>query len=66
MFHHIIGQGVLTAGLISAVLGIKLPGPGTIYLGQDLQFLAPVESGRYYHSDGHGDFEDSGPARRDT
>jgi phosphate acetyltransferase/phosphate butyryltransferase len=42
MFHHVIGQGVLTAGLISAVLGTKLPGPGTIYLGQDLQFRTPV------------------------
>src|ERR1700753_848043 len=42
MCHHIVGQGVLTAGLISAVLGTKLPGPGTIYLGQDLQFRAPV------------------------
>jgi len=45
MFHHIIAQGVLTAGLISAVLGTKLPGPGTIYLGQDLRFLAPVSPG---------------------
>jgi phosphate acetyltransferase/phosphate butyryltransferase len=45
MFHHIIAQGVLTAGLISAVLGTKLPGPGTIYLGQDLQFRAPVAPG---------------------
>ncbi|OYV24381.1 MAG: enoyl-CoA hydratase [Rhodospirillales bacterium 20-58-10] len=45
MFHHIISQGVLTAGLISAVLGTKLPGPGTIYLGQDLQFRAPVSPG---------------------
>ena len=45
MFHHIIGQGVLTAGLISAVLGTKLPGPGTIYLGQDLQFRAAVSPG---------------------
>jgi phosphate acetyltransferase/phosphate butyryltransferase len=45
MFHHIISQGVLTAGLISAVLGTKLPGPGTIYLGQDLQFRAPVAPG---------------------
>ncbi|HQT63975.1 MAG: enoyl-CoA hydratase [Acidocella sp. 20-57-95] len=45
MFHHIIAQGVLTAGLISAVLGTKLPGPGTIYLGQDLQFRAPVSPG---------------------
>jgi phosphate acetyltransferase len=42
MFHHIVGHGVLTAGLISAVLGTKLPGPGTIYLAQDLQFRAPV------------------------
>jgi phosphotransacetylase/acyl dehydratase len=45
MFHHIVGQGVLTAGLISAVLGTRLPGPGTIYLGQDLQFRAPVSPG---------------------
>ncbi len=45
MFHHIISQGVLTAGLISAVLGTKLPGPGTIYMGQDLQFRAPVSPG---------------------
>jgi phosphate acetyltransferase/phosphate butyryltransferase len=45
MFHHIISQGVLTAGLISAVLGTKLPGPGTIYLSQDLQFRAPVSPG---------------------
>ncbi len=45
LFHHIIAQGVLTAGLISAVLGTKLPGPGTIYLGQDLKFLAPVSPG---------------------
>jgi phosphate acetyltransferase/phosphate butyryltransferase len=45
LFHHIIAQGVLTAGLISAVLGTKLPGPGTIYLAQDLHFLAPVSPG---------------------
>jgi phosphate acetyltransferase len=45
MFHHIISQGVLTAGLISSVLGTKLPGPGTIYLSQDLQFRAPVSPG---------------------
>jgi phosphotransacetylase/acyl dehydratase len=45
MFHHIVGQGVLTAGLISAVLGTKLPGPGTIYLAQDLEFRAPVSPG---------------------
>jgi phosphate acetyltransferase/phosphate butyryltransferase len=45
MFHHIIAQGVLTAGLISAVLGTKLPGPGTIYLAQELKFRAPVSPG---------------------
>lgn len=36
---------MLTAGLISAVLGMKLPGPGTIYLGQELKFTAPVRMG---------------------
>ncbi|MEJ0095109.1 MAG: bifunctional enoyl-CoA hydratase/phosphate acetyltransferase [Methylocella sp.] len=45
MFHKIIAQGILEAGLISAVLGTKLPGPGTIYLGQDLRFLHPVSIG---------------------
>ncbi len=45
LFHHIIAQGVLTAGLISAVLGTKLPGPGTIYLAQELKFIAPVSPG---------------------
>jgi phosphate butyryltransferase len=42
MFHHIIIQGMWGAGLISAVLGTKLPGPGTIYLGQNLRFRRPV------------------------
>ena len=45
MFHHIIIQGMWGAGLISAVLGTELPGPGTIYLGQDLRFLHPVSIG---------------------
>ena len=36
---------MLSAGLISAVLGTKLPGPGTIYLGQTLRFRAPVKIG---------------------
>jgi phosphotransacetylase/acyl dehydratase len=44
-FHKIIAQGLLEAGLISAVLGTKLPGPGTIYLSQNLQFLHPVSIG---------------------
>jgi phosphate butyryltransferase len=45
MFHHIIIHGMWGAGLISAVLGTKLPGPGTIYLGQDLRFRHPVNIG---------------------
>jgi phosphate acetyltransferase/phosphate butyryltransferase len=45
MFHHVIAHGLFTAGLISAVLGTKLPGPGTIYLAQELKFRAPVSPG---------------------
>ena len=40
-----IAHGMLSAGLISAVLGPKLPGPGTIYLNQDLRFNKPVQFG---------------------
>lgn len=40
-----IAHGMLTAGLISAALGTRLPGPGAIYLGQTLRFLAPVRFG---------------------
>lgn len=42
MFGQRIVHGILTSGLISAVLANKLPGPGTIYLGQELRFTAPV------------------------
>jgi phosphate butyryltransferase len=45
MFHHIIIQGMWGGGLISAVLGTRLPGPGTIYIGQDLRFRHPVSIG---------------------
>ena len=45
MFHHIIIHGLWGGGLISAVLGTKLPGPGTIYLGQTLRFRHPVSIG---------------------
>ena len=38
-------HGMLTAGLISALLGTRLPGPGTIYEQQTLKFLAPVAIG---------------------
>lgn len=45
MFKQRIAHGLLTAGLVSAVCANKLPGPGTIYLGQTLKFLAPVYFG---------------------
>jgi 3-hydroxybutyryl-CoA dehydratase len=41
-FKKRIAHGMLGAGLISAVLGMKLPGAGTIYLGQNLSFKKPV------------------------
>ncbi|SHI73333.1 3-hydroxybutyryl-CoA dehydratase [Geosporobacter subterraneus DSM 17957] len=42
MFKGRIAHGMLSAGFISAVLGMHLPGPGTIYLSQELKFMAPV------------------------
>jgi 3-hydroxybutyryl-CoA dehydratase len=44
-FKERIAHGMLVSGLISTVLGMYLPGPGTIYLGQELKFLAPVKIG---------------------
>ena len=40
-----IAHGMLSAGLISAVLGTQLPGPGTLYMSQQLRFRAPVKIG---------------------
>ncbi|MBI5900208.1 MAG: MaoC family dehydratase [Rhodocyclales bacterium] len=40
-----IAHGMLSASLLSAVLGTRLPGPGVIYLGQSLRFKAPVRIG---------------------
>ena len=40
-----IAHGLYTAGLISAVLGTRLPGPGAIYISQTLNFRAPVRIG---------------------
>ena len=40
-----IAPGIFTAGLISAVIGTELPGPGAIYLSQSLKFIKPVKAG---------------------
>jgi len=40
-----IAHGMLSAAFISTVLGTRLPGPGTIYMGQTLRFTAPVRIG---------------------
>jgi 3-hydroxybutyryl-CoA dehydratase len=40
-----IAHGMLSAGFISAVIGTRLPGPGTVYMRQTLDFLAPVRIG---------------------
>lgn len=45
LFHKIIVHGMWGGALISAVLGTRLPGPGTIYLSQELHFRAPVGIG---------------------
>ncbi|MPM36320.1 (R)-specific enoyl-CoA hydratase [bioreactor metagenome] len=42
MFKQRIAHGILSAGFISNVLAMKLPGPGTIYLSQELKFTKPV------------------------
>lgn len=44
-FGRPIVHGMLTASLLSNLLGEELPGPGTIYLGQSLKFLSPVYVG---------------------
>ncbi|SFA85388.1 3-hydroxybutyryl-CoA dehydratase [Poseidonocella pacifica] len=45
IFSGRIAHGMLTAGLISAVIGEQLPGHGTVYMGQSLNFVAPVRPG---------------------
>ena len=44
-FGERIAHGLYTASLISAVLGMKLPGPGAVYLSQTLNFKGPVKIG---------------------
>jgi 3-hydroxybutyryl-CoA dehydratase len=45
MFKQRIAHGMLTGSFISTVLAMQLPGPGTIYVGQNLQFRGPVFMG---------------------
>src|SRR3954447_26164458 len=45
IFGERIAHGMLSAGLISALLGTRLPGPGTLYMRQSLRFAAPVKIG---------------------
>lgn len=45
LFHAVIGHGMWSGSLISAILGTQFPGPGTIYLNQTLKFKRPVKVG---------------------
>lgn len=44
-FGEPIAPGVFTAGMISAVIGTRMPGPGAVYISQTLRFLRPVKAG---------------------
>ncbi len=45
-----IAHGILSAGVISAALGNRLPGPGAVYVAQTLRFKAPVRAGDTLHA----------------
>jgi 3-hydroxybutyryl-CoA dehydratase len=45
-----IAHGMLTASVVSAAIANRLPGPGTVYLGQQLKFKAPVRPGDTVHA----------------
>jgi len=49
-FRGRIAHGFLTASVISAAIANRLPGPGTVYLGQQLRFRAPVRPGDTVHA----------------
>lgn len=51
IFEGRIAHGMLTAGLISAVIGEQLPGHGAVYLSQSLKFIAPVRPGDYVRAE---------------
>lgn len=46
MFRGRVAHGMLSASFISTLIGTRLPGPGSIYMGQSLKFLAPVRPGQ--------------------
>lgn len=50
-FGQRIAHGMLTIGFISCVIGTQIPGPGTIYLTQDMKFLKPVFFGDTIHAE---------------
>lgn len=43
-------HGMITASLISAIVGTRLPGPGCLWMSQELRFLAPVRAGETVHA----------------
>lgn len=45
IFGECIAHGILTAGVVSSVIGTKMPGPGCIYISQNMQFKRPVKIG---------------------
>lgn len=49
-FNGRIAHGMLSASVLSAAIAGRLPGPGTIYLGQNLRFMAPVRAGDTVHA----------------
>ncbi len=51
IFEGRIAHDMLTASLISAVIGEQLPGHGSVYLGQSLKFMAPVRPGDMVHTE---------------
>jgi 3-hydroxybutyryl-CoA dehydratase len=50
LFRGRIAHGMLTASVISAAIAGRLPGPGTVYLAQNLRFRAPVRPGDTVHA----------------
>jgi 3-hydroxybutyryl-CoA dehydratase len=50
IFKDRIAHGLLTGSFISTVLGMKLPGPNSIYLSQSFRFTAPVKIGDTIHA----------------